>query len=460
MNQIKTKKTPHILLINPWIEDFAAYDFWAKPMGLLRIASWLQEHNLRFDYLDCLDMTHPVHSRFLPAPPERTPWGSGKYHRVPLEPPEAVSCIPRQWSGYGLPPDYVQSYLETLAPPDIILIHTSMTYWYHSSKKLTALLHRLFPRARIVLGGIYTTICPEHATKAFYPDYTHSGEGFDFLRRYFHDNWQLFLNHPKPLSLPYPVNLYSGSDLGVLSLSLGCPFQCTYCASSFLHRHFQKAPLAFLKEELLRFAQSSIRNITFYDDALLTNAHDLLLPLLKWSQREGLNFSFHISNGINVKNITPDIAHAFKENNFTTLRLGYETADIDQQEKFGGKVTNKDFNDAIKFLHDAGYSPREIGVFLLAGYPGQKKEELKQSIEYVFDHGAKPYISEYSPIPNTRLWEDSCRYSRFPLREEPLFHNSSIFPCEWKYFTRNDLYELKLYNRKRIDRDYHQGELS
>jgi len=24
-----------ILLINPWVHDFAAYDFWLKPLGLL-----------------------------------------------------------------------------------------------------------------------------------------------------------------------------------------------------------------------------------------------------------------------------------------------------------------------------------------------------------------------------------------------------------------------------------------
>jgi hypothetical protein len=26
-----------ILLINPWIYDFAAFDFWTKPLGLLQI---------------------------------------------------------------------------------------------------------------------------------------------------------------------------------------------------------------------------------------------------------------------------------------------------------------------------------------------------------------------------------------------------------------------------------------
>ena len=28
-----------LLLVNPWIYDFVAYDLWSKPLGLIKIAS-------------------------------------------------------------------------------------------------------------------------------------------------------------------------------------------------------------------------------------------------------------------------------------------------------------------------------------------------------------------------------------------------------------------------------------
>ena len=37
-----------ILLVNPPIYDFAAYDFWLKPYGLLRVAGLLIAHRLRW----------------------------------------------------------------------------------------------------------------------------------------------------------------------------------------------------------------------------------------------------------------------------------------------------------------------------------------------------------------------------------------------------------------------------
>ena len=47
---------PNILLINPWICDFAAYDFWAKPIGLLYIGSILKKSGYNISYIDLVDM--------------------------------------------------------------------------------------------------------------------------------------------------------------------------------------------------------------------------------------------------------------------------------------------------------------------------------------------------------------------------------------------------------------------
>ena len=45
-----------ILLVNPPIYDFAAYDFWLKPYGLLSVAGYLRGRAdfTLFDYLDRL----------------------------------------------------------------------------------------------------------------------------------------------------------------------------------------------------------------------------------------------------------------------------------------------------------------------------------------------------------------------------------------------------------------------
>ena len=74
---------PHILLVNPWIHDFAAYDFWAKPLGLLQIGAALRRHGCHVSYIDCLDRFHP---QALPADPSKR-HGRGPYLKSPLPAP-------------------------------------------------------------------------------------------------------------------------------------------------------------------------------------------------------------------------------------------------------------------------------------------------------------------------------------------------------------------------------------
>jgi len=43
--------------------------------------------------------------------------------------------------------------------------------------------------------------------------------------------------------------------------------------------------------------------------------------------------------------------------------------------------------------------------------------------------GALPKLAEYSPIPGTVLWPAAVKSSRYPIREEPLFHNCTLLPA-------------------------------
>jgi len=47
-----------ILFVNPHIEDFAAYDHFAKPLGLLWLASYVREW-FDVDFINALDRENP-----------------------------------------------------------------------------------------------------------------------------------------------------------------------------------------------------------------------------------------------------------------------------------------------------------------------------------------------------------------------------------------------------------------
>jgi len=80
------KHSPHILLINPWITDFAAYNFWIKPLGLLSIAALLRENGFRVTLIDCLDYSIKTKR-----------YGDGNFLKTKIEKPRPLKSIQRNY---------------------------------------------------------------------------------------------------------------------------------------------------------------------------------------------------------------------------------------------------------------------------------------------------------------------------------------------------------------------------
>ena len=121
-----TTDIPHILLVNPWIHDFAAYDFWAKPMGLLSIAGLLRHHGIRVSYIDCLDRFHPR----APGTDPAARHGRGPYLKTRIAKPSGLNDVNRHYSRYGILPSWFVEDLSRLDTPDLVLVTSLMTYWY------------------------------------------------------------------------------------------------------------------------------------------------------------------------------------------------------------------------------------------------------------------------------------------------------------------------------------------
>ena len=186
-----------------------------------------------------------------------------------------------------------------------------------------------------------------------------------------------------------------------------------------------------------------INNIAFYDDALLIEPSKHFIPMIKDVIKKGIQCNFHAPNGLHIREIDEEVAGLLFRGGFKTLRLGFETSDEVNQIETGGKVDNHEFLSAIKDLKRAGYSGEEIGVYIMAGLPGQRVGEVQESIAFVKDSGGKPILVEYSPIPHTPLFEKAKKMSLFDLENEPLFHNNSILPCQWEGFTLENYKRLK-----------------
>jgi radical SAM superfamily enzyme YgiQ (UPF0313 family) len=440
-------KGAHLLLINPWIYDFAAYDLWAKPLGLLALAAILERNGWAIDYIDCLDIHHPALKRISPQGTKRRPDHRGHFCREEVGKPAPLSPIPRRFYRFGLSPEVFSEVLESLPIPEAILVTSGMTYWYRGVHEVIGIVKEAFPSVPVILGGIYATLCAEHAERTSGADFVIQGWGEIHILKLLEELTGVSPSCIPDLgdldSLPPPAfGLYTHLDYYCVLTSRGCPFHCTYCASHLLNPRFIRRDPACVVNEITTWADRGIEDIALYDDALLAD-REFAIALLQGIEEQGSMVRFHAPNGLHARGVTEEVAHLMRKVGFATVRLGLETCSHERQVATGGKVSNDDVQSAVQHLRGAGYGSQEIGVYILAGLPGQERCEVEETIRFVKECGARPYLAEYSPLPGTPLWEEAVNVSAFDLQGEPLFHNNTILPCRWEGLCWGDLQDLK-----------------
>jgi len=385
-----------ILLINPWICDVAAYDFWLKPLGILYVGAILERWGVEVELLDLMDRHSPFYVSFLENSGLRIRqgrYGSGKfYHEELFPPPPQLQGIPRRFKRYGWPRKIAEERVRKIIRRfDAVFITSCMTYWYWGIVETVKLIKEICSLP-IFLGGIYVNLVEWHARslgkehgfevvkgtgvapvieamkKLTGYEYSDDFDWFEDLHPAYH-----LYNH----SLPY----------GVLMTSVGCPMRCTYCITPRLWGGLKSKKAKKVIYEVDMLIDMGAENIVFFDDAFLL---------------------------------------------FVLIYLGYESSGS-LQYKTGGKVTDEDLKKAVHNLKKAGYGPEEIKVYIMVNMPGQRKEDVEKAIEFCESLDVDYSLNEYTPIPGTLDWVELIKEKKLDPDVDPLLLNNSVLPYWWEH---------------------------
>ena len=217
------------ILIAPPVYDTQYWSQWSQPYGLLRIAALLKKHRYKrielFDFME-VHKGERIHQHRINV---------GEYyaerdvHERPILPyviskpgdPDQLELYKyhfgKTWQEFD---DWLTAKgFIARHPPTEIWISAVMTYWWEAVRDLIARLRmRLGNRPRIILGGIYPTLTPEHAANHTKPDIVVVGEVEEA-----NDLWT-------------DLSLYEiPPDYAILTPSRGCPFNCAYCAQKTIN---------------------------------------------------------------------------------------------------------------------------------------------------------------------------------------------------------------------------------
>ncbi|MBL3539047.1 MAG: radical SAM protein [Aminivibrio sp.] len=386
-----------VLGVNPPVHDFTFFDLWAKPLGLLFLLGFLRRQGNRVYLADCIFEGRTGELSF----------GRNAVKKTEIPKPACLASIPRRYRRFGLGEEDFRVLLGRFPAPDFILVTSMMTYWYDGVFSCIDTLRQVFPGVPVILGGVYARLCPEHAKLS----------GADMIQ-----------TEPMDLDFSLPAtDLYRGLRYGVLATTFGCPFRCEYCASRLLEPTYRRRDPALVTEDAARqLSSGEVRDLAFYDDALLAGKERHLFPLLETLNERYPGIGLHTPNGLHVREIDDGCAEMLKKSGFQTLRLSFESSDPEMQHRGSDKTSDEEYLAALAALRKAGFSDRQLETYILAGVPGQSVRSVERSIRFVLEHGGKPRIAEFSPVPGTPSFEEAA-VSLPALRDEPLLSNKTAY---------------------------------
>jgi len=428
------------LLVNPYIYDFAAYNFWSSPLGLLYMGSILRDNGVEIRLIDAMEANEE----------KRKEDGRAPFIKEKVSKPASLKLVKKRFRRYGISPDELRKrFLET-DRPDLVLVTSIMTYWYPGTQEVVRMARETFPGSKIIVGGIYPTLCDHLAADTLKEaDLIVKNNEIGRFYAFVEDIFSVSLTK-KPLiddldALPLPCyDLYENVNFVPLLTSFGCAFKCTYCATPYMYPGIVRRKPSSVIEEIRYWQERGVNKYVIYDDSFLYNKELFAKPLLKAITQLPEALQIYNPNAINAAFIDEELAELLTAAGFREVRIGLESVNPVLQKETGGKVTVKSFNNALRFLKNAGFD-NNIYAYVLAGLPFQKWEEVKEAIDYVIASGARPYIAEYTPIPHTVLFEQHHRSARYPIMEDAIYQNNALFPFAWDGFTEEKMIFLKKY---------------
>lgn len=395
---IEESKGKTALLINPPVYDFAYSNHYNQPDGLLRVATLLKNKGYRTNLLDFLAREG---WRGISATPQKREKGKGKgltrYH-------------------YGFSFKEFEKRLRKLPfYPDEVYVTSIMTYWWESTRDVISMVRKMYPKSTILVGGVYPTLCPEHANINTGADIVIKGE------------------IEEASNLWTDLSLYRKSpSYAIINISRGCPFRCAYCAQDKLNG----AGMRFREpEDVVAEIENKYRSgvSTFWifsDNFLIGNHFHEILDLIV---AKGLKITISAPKGMEPRLITNDLLKLMKRAGWKTINMAFETANSTVREKSWNRRhnTNTDFERAVRLCGEQGFKTGSGGIvgFLLFGAPGERIADVRNTMSSL--HGAGVFIRPmpFTPVPGTEIFE---QYKDYIIKEglslEDL--NEKLFPFE------------------------------
>lgn len=195
-------------------------------------------------------------------------------------------------------------------------------------------------------------------------------------------------------------------DIMPYAFSRGCPYKCNFCMEDYIRPIRKKVPAEIIQKDLRNLLRRSNTRTLMISDALFESFD--LFPLLR---SLGIQVNFETRCDTLPPSILQEISDIC-----IGFAIGLESASYDTLRRMN-KVRNrthyrKYLSNTMAMFQEAVRCHIPVMVFMIAGYPGDTEEDLKQSLDFARElskhKGPGGYIfkiGECRVYPKTKIYE-------------------------------------------------------
>ena len=195
-------------------------------------------------------------------------------------------------------------------------------------------------------------------------------------------------------------------DIMPYAFSRGCPYKCNFCMEDYIRPIRKKVPVEIIQQDLTNLLGQSNTRTLMISDALFESFD--LFPLLR-----SLGIQVNFETRCDVLN--PSVLHEISDV-CAALALGFESASYNTLRRMNKVIDRthyeKYMSNTLAIFKEAARSEIPTMVFMIAGYPGDTVEDLKESLlfarelsQYSGAGGHVFKVGECHVYPKTKIYD-------------------------------------------------------
>ena len=222
---------------------------------------------------------------------------------------------------------------------------------------------------------------------------------------------------------------HHGHSMMTVNTMRGCPYTCKWCSKAVYKESYRRRSPELVAEELSMIKDTYNPDMIWFVDDVFTIHHRWLKEFTNEVKKRDVLIPYEIIS--RPDRLDEQAIKLLRESGCFRIWIGAESGSQKIIDAMDRRINVIQTRKIIKQVKQYGI---QAGTFIMLGYPGETKDDIKQTIEHLVDSNPDLYtITIAYPIKGTILYSE--------------VESKFIKQNEWKNTTDRDIDFTRLYSR-------------